>query len=68
MAAGNQILINRNTKNAGYIPLNLMFNTLISSGTNLPDLPRPKISSDQPWTILSWKQSSNTAEVGGDLK
>jgi len=68
MAAGNQVLINRNTKTAGYIPLNLTFDKLISSGGNLPDLPKPKASSDQPWTILSWKQSSNTSETGGDLQ
>jgi type II secretory pathway pseudopilin PulG len=68
MAAGNQVLINRNTKTAGYIPLNLTFDPLIATGGNLPDLPRPKTSSDQPWTILSWKQSSNTAETGGDVQ
>jgi hypothetical protein len=68
MAAGNKIMINRNTKTAGYIPLNLTFDPLISNGGNLPDLPKPKSSSTNPWTIQSWKQSANTAETGGDLK
>jgi len=68
MAAGEEIIINRNTKTAGYIPLNLTFDPLISGGGNLPDLPKPKNSSTQPWTIQSWKQSTNTAEVGGDVK
>jgi len=68
MAAGNKVMINRSTKTAGYIPLNLTFNPLISSGGSLPDLPLPKASSSQPWTIQSWKQATDSAETGGDVK
>lgn len=66
MAAGNKVLINRNTANAGYIPLNLTFDPLIKNGGNLPDLPVPKTSSALPWTIQSWTQATDSAETGGD--
>src|SRR5678816_1281788 len=62
MTAGNQVNINRSTKTAGYIPLNVTFDPVIMGGNPPPGLPQTPTLPGADWRILSWKQSANTAE------
>ena len=45
MTAGNHVKMPRN-QTAGYVPLNVTFDTLIQAGGGPPDLPKPLATSD----------------------
>lgn len=64
MTAGNQVKINRNTSSGSQIPLTVKLNSAIIDGNGPPGLPQTPSLPGEKWRILSWKQSSNTAETG----
>jgi hypothetical protein len=62
MTAGNHVKMPRN-QSAGYVPLNVTFDTLIASGGGPPDLPKPLTTSDGKWSIASWKQVAGSKKT-----
>jgi type II secretory pathway pseudopilin PulG len=57
MTAGNEVKIQRNTTNAGYIPLHVTLDPIIKNGGSAPPaLPSTPSYGSQPYIIASWRQ------------
>lgn len=63
MTAGNQVKMPRDQK-AGYVPLNVTYNSLIAEAGGPPDLPRAKTAGAGKWSIASWKQDTASRATG----